>query len=78
MFAEHGHTVAGWIRSRRLEAVCRDLADPSLRDRPVRAIAAACGFPDAPHFSRLFRATHGCTPGEYRAAAGVAEGRGHP
>jgi AraC-like DNA-binding protein len=72
LFEERGHTVAGWIRSRRLAAVRRDLADPLLRDRPVRALAASRGFTDAPHFSRLFRRTYGCTPGEYRAR-GAAE-----
>ena len=33
-FAAEGRTVAGWIRSRRLDAVRRDLADPALRERP--------------------------------------------
>lgn len=68
MFAERGHTVAGWIRARRLDAVCRDLADPALGPRSIRAIAVSRGFADAPHFSRLFRQAHGCTPGEYRVA----------
>lgn len=67
-FAERGHTVAGWIRTRRLDAVARDLADPALADRSIRAIAVSRGFTDAPHFNRLFRQVHGCTPGEYRAA----------
>lgn len=65
-FAGEGRTVAGWIRTRRLDAVRRDLADPALRERPIRVLAAARGFPDAPHFSRLFREVHGCTPGEFR------------
>lgn len=65
-FAEHGQTVAGWIRTRRLDAVARDLADPGLARRSIRAIAAQRGFTDAPHFNRLFRKVHGCTPGEYR------------
>jgi AraC-like DNA-binding protein len=67
-FAERGHTVAGWIRARRLDAVCRDLRDPAAGTRSVRAIAVSRGFADAPHFSRLFRQVHGCTPGEYRSA----------
>jgi two-component system response regulator YesN len=37
-----------------------------LRDRSIRAIATARGFTDAPYFSRLFRKTRGCTPGEFR------------
>jgi len=66
-FAERGHTVAGWIRTRRLDAVARDLADPALLHRSIRAVAESRGFIDAPHFNRLFRQVHGCTPGEYRA-----------
>ncbi|MDT7622831.1 MAG: hypothetical protein QOF99_3732, partial [Pseudonocardiales bacterium] len=30
-------------------AVCRDLVDPVLLDRPIRAIAASRGFADAPY-----------------------------
>jgi len=66
VFEREGHTVGGWIRSRRLAAVCRDLADPALADHPIRVLAARRGFVDAPHFNRLFRAEHGCTPGEFR------------
>jgi AraC-like DNA-binding protein len=69
-FEAQGHTVAGWIRERRLEAVRRDLLDPRLVERPIRALAAARGFGDAPHFSRLFRRVEGCTPGEFRERAG--------
>ena len=78
-FAERGHTVAGWIRTRRLDAVCRDLTEPAPDPRSIRAIAASRGFADAPHFNRLFRQVHGCTPGEYRTASsanrGIATGR---
>lgn len=66
VFEARGHTVAGWIRSRRLAAVSRDLVDPALAGRPIRLLAAARGFPDPPHFTRLFRANYGRTPGEYR------------
>jgi AraC-like DNA-binding protein len=66
VFEAEGHTVAGWIRARRLEAVCRDLADPRLDALPLAALAARRGFPDAPHFTRLFGKTYGRTPGEYR------------
>lgn len=66
VFEREGHTVAGWIRARRLAAVCRDLTDPGLADHPIRVLAARRGFVDAPHFNRLFRAEHGCTPGEFR------------
>jgi AraC-like DNA-binding protein len=66
LFAEQGLTVAGWIRQRRLERCRRDLADPRLATSSIASIAARAGFTDAAHFSRLFRATHGMPPNEYR------------
>ncbi|MFF8639052.1 helix-turn-helix domain-containing protein [Streptomyces pilosus] len=66
LFQTQDTTVAGWIRARRLERCRRDLADPLLRSRPVRAIAARWGFTDPAHFSRAFRATYGHSPKEYR------------
>jgi AraC-like DNA-binding protein len=59
--------VAGHIRRRRLERCRRDLLDPALRARPVSAIAARWGLPNAAHFSRAFRAAYGMPPVEYRA-----------
>ncbi|MGH3903126.1 MAG: helix-turn-helix domain-containing protein [Pseudonocardiaceae bacterium] len=59
-------TVTGWIRARRLDRCRRDLADPHFRARPVHAIAARWGLPDAAHFSRTFRAEYGLTPQAYR------------
>ncbi|TQC51220.1 helix-turn-helix domain-containing protein [Rhodococcus sp. WS4] len=67
LFEADGDTVSGWIRRRRLERCRRDLADPRFGDLPVSAIGARWGFADAAHFSRLFKSTHGSTPGAYRA-----------
>lgn len=69
LFHEQGISVAGWIRSRRLERCRRDLADPLLAARTVAAIGARWGFPSAQHFSRTFKAEFGCTPAEYRKGA---------
>jgi AraC-like DNA-binding protein len=66
LFEAEGTTVAGWIRARRLERCRRDLLDPALRARPVRAIGARWGLVDAQHFSRAFRAAYGMPPAEYR------------
>lgn len=66
LFQEQGTTVAGWIRQRRLEACRRDLADPALASRPVAAIAARWGYPNASHFGQVFRTAHGMPPQEYR------------
>jgi AraC-like DNA-binding protein len=67
-FQEQGLTIAGYIRMARLERCCRDLADPNLRHLPVYAIGNRCGFRDAAHFSRVFRAAVGQSPQDYREA----------
>ena len=67
LFHAEGATVSGWVRRRRLEACRHDLGDPLLSGRPVSAIGARWGLPDAAHFSRLFRAQYGSSPRDYRA-----------
>lgn len=69
LFEAQGYGVADWIRRRRLERCRRDLLDPAHRDVPVSTVAARWGLPSAAHFSRLFRATYGLPPAEYRAQA---------
>lgn len=59
-------TVSTWIRERRLERCRADLLDPTLADRTVSAISTRWGFPDAAHFSRLFKSTYGVSPSELR------------
>jgi len=66
LFQAHGQTVAGWIRTRRLERCRRDLADPALASRPVHTIGARWGFPDSAHFSRVFHAAYGLSPNRFR------------
>ncbi|XVV07089.1 helix-turn-helix domain-containing protein [Actinosynnema sp. CA-248983] len=63
LFAEADRSPAAWIRSRRLDHVRRDLANPLLSHR---TIAARWGLYDAPHVSRLFRAAYGVSPSTYR------------
>ncbi|AJR18812.1 hypothetical protein KR76_25725 [Pimelobacter simplex] len=41
--------------------------------RAIADIAAAWGFYDGPHLSRLFRERFSCTPSEYRASHGRAD-----
>jgi AraC-like DNA-binding protein len=75
LFQEEGHTVAAWIRERRLERCRLDLADPTLRNRPIHAIAARWGFTDKASFSRAFRARYGMPPSDYRHSPHIrAEG----
>ncbi|MGV9315084.1 AraC-like ligand-binding domain-containing protein [Streptomyces sp. NPDC003691] len=65
-----GISLAAWIRSRRLERIRRDLADPSLAGRSVSVIAAGWGFLDAGHLSRALRAAYGQSAAEIRREAG--------
>lgn len=65
-------SLADWIWAQRLDAARRDLADPAHAGRSVSEIAFACGFNDAAHFSRAFRARFGCAPSEWRATSGPA------
>jgi AraC-like DNA-binding protein len=67
LFQAERLTVAGWIRQRRLERCRRDLLDPGQRMRPVSAIAAQWGLPNAAHFSRTFKRAYGVPPAQYRA-----------
>ena len=68
LFHASGTTVAGWIRQRRLEHCGHDLRDPRCATRPVAAVGARWGYPDPAHFSRLFKATYGMGPRDYRAS----------
>jgi AraC-like DNA-binding protein len=40
-------------------------------DRPIKEIAATCGFAQVPFFYRVFRRWTGVTPGRYRAGDGI-------
>ena len=75
LFAASDSTVAGWIRGRRLERCRRDLLDPSMVGRPVMSIAARWGFTNAAHFTRVFKAAYGSSPGEFRRQHVDAPGR---
>jgi AraC-like DNA-binding protein len=72
LFHASGTTVAGWIRQRRLEHCGHDLRDPRCMNRSVAAVGARWGYPDPAHFSRLFKATYGVGPRDYRASHGLA------
>jgi AraC-like DNA-binding protein len=68
-------SLSDWIWSLRLDAARRDLCDPALAARSISEIAFACGFNDAAHFSRAFRARFGCAPRELRIRGLVPETR---
>ncbi|MFE0424108.1 helix-turn-helix domain-containing protein [Streptomyces sp. NPDC058953] len=69
-----GVSLASWIRSRRLERIRRDLADPALADRSVSVIAAGWGYLDATHLSRALRAACGQSAAEIRREAARRSG----
>jgi len=66
VFHESGTTVAGWIRTQRLEGARRELRDPLHAGKPVGTVAARWGFLDAAHFSRTFRDAFGVSPSQWR------------
>ncbi|ANW67252.1 hypothetical protein BCA37_30190 [Mycobacterium sp. djl-10] len=71
-FEAEGMSVSALIRTRRLERCRRDLVDPACGHLPIARIGHRWGFPDAAHFSRLFRNAYGASPREFRKANSVA------
>lgn len=69
LFEPEELTVAARIRTQRLEACRRELADSRLRHLPVHVIAARWGLPNAAHFSRAFKQAFGLSPQDYRQRA---------
>ena len=65
-FEAAGHTVAGWIRNRRLEKCRHDLRDIHLSGESIGAICARYGLVNSSHFSKLFKETYGMPPRAYR------------
>ena len=67
LFESDGRTVAGWIRSRRLDRCHRDLRDPRFAGDSIGTICARHGLIDSSNFSKLFKEAYGVPPREYRA-----------
>ncbi|HET8647273.1 MAG TPA: AraC family transcriptional regulator [Vicinamibacteria bacterium] len=66
----HGTSLGGFVRRRKLETACALLARPGAA---LADVAAQLGFTDQSHFTRVFKAALGLTPGRFRdAAAGRA------
>ena len=65
--ARHGCSVGEYIRRLRVDLAARELAASR---RPIADIAAATGFADQSHFSRVFARLTGMTPGRYRKLHG--------
>jgi len=65
LFAQRGHTAAGWIRERRL-TYCREALANLDSELTVTDVALQAGFTDPSHFSRVFRHRFGMAPNQYR------------
>jgi AraC-like DNA-binding protein len=68
VFSDEGETLSQYIWSQRLERCRRELARPELAAKSITEIAFACGFSNAAHFSRSFRARYGQPPRAWRQA----------
>ena len=60
---ETGQSFFDLLSGMRISRAKELLADPAIR---IHEIAEKTGFSDVAHFSRSFKKTAGCTPGEYR------------
>jgi AraC-like DNA-binding protein len=69
LFAAEDQTVAGWIRTRRLERCSQDLSNPAFSEQSISMVAARWGLLDCRHFSRVFKSVYGETPRDYRRRA---------
>ncbi|MDX2602075.1 helix-turn-helix domain-containing protein [Streptomyces caniscabiei] len=66
VFRDSGVTPARYILDRRLARAREQLTDPGSRHLTVAEIAHRWGFASQAHFTRVFRAHYGRTPGETR------------
>lgn len=57
-----------YVNERRLQEVEQRLADPACEGRPILTLALEAGFGSIGPFNRAFRARHGVTPSDFRAA----------
>ncbi|WP_455926325.1 transcriptional regulator FeaR [Pseudomonas putida] len=65
VFGRHGHSVAQYIRNRRLDRCAQSLRDGSARDK-MAVVAYQWGFVNSSYFTTAFKARFGVAPSEYR------------
>jgi AraC-like DNA-binding protein len=66
-FRRHfGCSIGEYVRQRKLDFVCRELASSTRR---LTEIALDAGFADQSHLTKTFRRSIGTTPAQYRASA---------
>jgi acetamidase/formamidase/AraC-like DNA-binding protein len=69
LFERQKTTFSAYVRERRLERCCIDLIDPKYADQSIATVSYRWGFTDQAHFSRMFSATYGTSPREFRKAS---------
>ncbi|MDL2214449.1 helix-turn-helix domain-containing protein [Clostridia bacterium OttesenSCG-928-O13] len=63
LFVKHyGQTFTSIVTSLRLNEALRLMENTT---KPLKAIAADCGYPNYFYFCRVFKEHYGCTPGDY-------------
>jgi AraC family transcriptional regulator, positive regulator of tynA and feaB len=67
LMARSGISFTEYVIDRRLDGAARDMDEPSMKDRPIGAIAFDWGFSDLSHFTRRFKRRFGCRPRDFRA-----------
>lgn len=70
LFEDEDTTVHRLIQQRRIEECARELLRRGRAGRTISAVARGWGFKNAAHFSRVFKSVYGCSPSEWRDAAG--------
>lgn len=61
---ETGYPLTEYVNRHRIEHAKKELENTR---QPIKAIAAQCGIPDIPYFTRMFKRITGMTPKAYRA-----------
>lgn len=64
---EFGITINEYITKKRMSLAEKILLST---DKPLREVAALCGFPDVEYFSRTFKKYHGISPASWRREKG--------
>lgn len=69
IFTQHNDTFGRRIREERLDLARRLLGRPDCAHMTVAEVGLRCGFPEAAHFGRAFKAKTGHAPGAWRRHA---------
>ncbi|WVM88440.1 helix-turn-helix transcriptional regulator [Halopseudomonas pachastrellae] len=68
LFKNSGTTFSEYLKGRRIQHCCLDLANPALAQFSIAQLCYRWGFNDAANFSRTFSQYVGMPPKAYRAA----------